>query len=151
MYVPSSELGPPLPLPLASVYTPSWSEEEGNTLACGWGGGGRGRLEKKPSTLSTLLSHPSPSPFVAPILHNYSSGIIDGALKPWALPESCSRAHTPWMFLAMMHPSSTCCYHDAKNDHRMPKVEVNRLAWNKLFAELLQCLHLDHLSCVLCP
>ncbi len=47
------------------------------------------------------------------------------------------------MFLAMMHPSSSCCYHDVKNDHRMPEVEVNRLAGNKLFAELLQCLHLE--------
>ncbi len=55
MSVPSSELGPPL--------TPSTVSPHRLSLAGGGGGGGGGgsqfgRLEKKPSTLSTLCSTP---------------------------------------------------------------------------------------------
>ncbi len=60
MSVPSSELGTPPPLPQASV-SPSGTKGWGDTLACGWRGGGGvvlqycGRLDKKPSTLSTVI------------------------------------------------------------------------------------------------
>jgi hypothetical protein len=48
---------PPTPSPPASVFSPPpGTKGGGDTLACGWGGGGSqfGRLERKPSTLSTL-------------------------------------------------------------------------------------------------
>ncbi len=54
----------PTPSPASECVTPPpppEPKEEGNTLACGWRGGGEGRsqfgrLEKKPSTLSTLCA-----------------------------------------------------------------------------------------------
>ncbi len=53
---PSSEFGP-LPLPQTNVSPHPRNRRGAETLACGWGAGVGsqfGRLEKKPSTLSTL-------------------------------------------------------------------------------------------------
>ncbi len=48
---------PPLPLPQAGV-SPRPRYQKGDTLACGWGGGGGGSqfggLERKPSTINQI-------------------------------------------------------------------------------------------------
>jgi hypothetical protein len=57
--VPSSELGPPTPSPASEYVRPLNQKGGGDTLACGWGGGGgliRTTGEKAYSTLSTLCA-----------------------------------------------------------------------------------------------
>jgi hypothetical protein len=60
VYVPSSELGPPNPSPASACVPPPEQKGGANSVQVRGGGESQcGRLEKKPSTLSTLWIVPS--------------------------------------------------------------------------------------------